>query len=261
MKSAFSANGGDKLPPVTDLRDWFRGEAGRAVALREVAVANELLQDLFGYHMLQVGSPYPDSLIAASRIGHQIVMDRTALSGPASVLGRGDALPFQSGAIDVLVLPHGLEFAGNPQAVLREVERVLIPEGYLLLFGFNPWSVYGAWRLAIGWRGSAPWHGLFLPLSRLKDWLTVLGFEVDRSGGLSYRPPLQDAAQLAGLAWLERLGGHFWPFAGNVFWILARKRVMAVRPIRLTKARQPRLHATGRAEPSVQRNEMEPPDA
>lgn len=261
MKPASARHGGDQLPPVTDLRDWFCGAAGRAVAQREAALADELLQDLFGYHILQVGSAYPYPLIAASRIGHQIVMEATPLDAPVVVLGRGDALPFQPAAIDVLVLPHVLEFASDPHGVLREVERVLIPEGYLLLFGFNPWSLYGAWRLATGWRGRAPWHGHFLSLSRLKERLSVLGFEVDRSGGLSYRPPLRDPARLASLAWVERLGAHFWPFAGNAFWILARKRVLGARPIRMTRARQRRLRATGRVEPSVRRNELEPPDA
>lgn len=248
--------------PHLSLRGWFNSGAGSAIAAQEAAVAAEVLPDLFGYHLVQLGRPHLEPLLGASRIGHQIILDPIHDEPGLGLRGRADALPLQSGAVDVVVLPHGLEFATDPYGVLREVERVLIPEGYLLLYGFNPWSVFGAWRLALGWRGEFPWCGRFIPLTRLQEWLAVLGFEVERTAGLSFRPPLHHAPSFNRLEWLERLGRHFMPFLGNVYWLLACKRVPAARPIRVLRARRHRLRTaavvepTRRLESSQERNDV-----
>ncbi len=236
--------------PHLSLRDWFSSGAGAAIATQEAAVAAELLPDLFGYHLVQLGRPHGEPLLGSSRIGHQVILDPASGDPGLGLRGRADALPLQTGAVDVVVLPHGLEFATDPYGVLREVERVLIPEGYLLLYGFNPLSVFGAWRLALGWRGEYPWCGRFIPLARLQEWLAVLGFEVERTAGLSFRPPLQHSPSFHRLEWLERLGRHFLPFLGNVYWLLACKRVPAIRPIRAVRARRRRLQTAAIAEPS-----------
>lgn len=232
--------------PAVGLADWLRSPAGRAVSAQEAAIAGEVLADLFGYHIVQLGDPYESPLISASRISHAVVVGD--LERPAGLAARHDALPLASGSVDVLVLPHQLEFSARPHEVLREAERVLIAEGHLLLFGFAPASWYGMWRLALGWRGEAPWSGQFLRRARLADWLKLLGLEVVRAGTCSHRPPLRNARRFERLAWMERLGRHFWPRAGNCYWLLARKRVLAVRPVRALRTRRVRLPATGAVE-------------
>jgi SAM-dependent methyltransferase len=188
-------------------------------------------------------------MIASSRIQHQVVL--AGAGSHATVRCDDAALPLQAGSVDVVALPHVLEFALSPHAVLREVERVLIPEGHLVIFAFNPWSSFGLWRLASAWRGQLPWRGRFVGLPRLRDWLTLLGLEVERVEWLSFRPPLRRARLFGRLEFLERLGQHFWPVFGNVFCVLARKRVLALRPIRARWARQRRLQAAGAIEPTT----------
>lgn len=235
--------------PTQTLADWFAVEPGRAVAEAELALAAEVLSNLFGYHILQLGDPYPAPLIAGSRIQHQAVL---ASAGPhATVRCHDEALPVQAGSVDVVVLPHVLEFARSPHAVLREVERVLIPEGHVVVLAFNPWSCFGLWRIASAWRGQLPWRGRFVGLPRLRDWLTLLGLEVERIERCSFRPPLRQGRLFTRLEFLERLGQHFWPLFGNVYCVLARKRVLALRPIRARWARQRRLQAAGVIEPST----------
>ena len=232
--------------PPGGLAAWLQGPAGRSVAEQESAIAGEILADLFGYHIVQLGNPYPAPLVGASRISHAVVVGD--LERPASLAARHDALPLASGSVDVLVLPHQLEFSPQPHEVLREAERVLIAEGHLLLFGFAPASWYGLWRLGLGWRGEVPWAGQFLRRARLADWLKLLGLEVVRAGGCSYRPPLGNPRRFERLAWMERLGRHFWPRLGNCYWLLARKRVLGVRPLPALRARRVRLAATGAVE-------------
>lgn len=238
-------------PCGPDLRAWFETEPGLSVACAELLLAGDVLPNLFGYHVFQLGQLYSTPLIACSRIQHQAVVATGPPCGGESLAARADALPLQAGSVDVLVLPHVLEFARSPHAVLREAERVLIPEGHLVILAFNPWSLYGLWRLAAGWRGSVPWRGRFVGLPRLRDWLALLGFDIERVEKLSFRPPLKRVRLHARLEFVERLGSHFWPYFGNVCFVLARKRVLAVRPIRASWARQRRLPATGAIEPTT----------
>ena len=246
-KSAFTQT---SATPAT-LRQWFAVEPGLAVAAAEQALAADALANLFGYHILQLGNPYASPLIACSRIQNQVVLGIGASCDGAAVRCLDEALPVQAGSVDVLVLPHVLEFARSPHAVLREAERVLIPEGHLAILGFNPWSWFGVWRRAAGWRGQLPWRGRFVGMTRLRDWLTLLGFEIERSEKLSFRPPVARPGLHARLETVERLGQHFWPVFGNVYFVLARKRVVAMRPIRARWARQRRLPATGVIEPTT----------
>jgi SAM-dependent methyltransferase len=54
-----------------------------------------------------------------------------------------DALPFPNQSLDLVLLPHTLELARDPHDTLREVERVLVPEGRVVIVGFNPASLWG----------------------------------------------------------------------------------------------------------------------
>lgn len=236
---------------LSGLRAWFNGDIGRPVAAIERDLVRKILPDLFGYHLVQVGDSAFD-MLESSRISHRLVLsleERSKCGGKA--VARPDSLPILTNAVDVVLLPHTLEFAPNPHGILREAERILIGEGHLLILGFNPWSVFGICRRALGWRGRAPWNGAFLSLARVKDWLSLLGFEIDVILRASFRPPLGRERWLERLAFLEHMGGHFWPVFGNVYAILARKRVASVRPVRASWMRQRRLATSGVVEPTT----------
>ncbi len=242
---------------ASTLGEWFAGAAGSAVAGMEQSLARDALANLFGYHIAQIGDHYPRSLLESSRISHRMIIatDVAEHSAGPQLVCVSDALPLDSNALDVLVLPHALDLSRNPHGVLREAERVLIPEGHLVLLGFNPWSWFGLWRLSAGWRGAPPWSGRFYRVARVKDWLTLLGFDVVKVVRGSYRPPLRNVGLHQRLCVVERFGAYFWPVLGNVYLILARKRVEAVRPIRAAWARRERRLATsGMVEPSARRS-------
>ncbi len=238
-------------PGLAGLRAWYQEIAGQTVAEFERDIARAVLPNLFGYHLVQIGDSAND-LCEFSRISHRVVLGLeevpTRIDGAIS---RPDALPIASNSIDVVVLPHTLEFALNPHGILREAERILIGEGHLLILGFNPWSSFGLCRRVLGWRGHAPWSGNFLGQARVRDWLGLLGFEVDRVLRASYRPPLKSLRWHQRTEFLERFGGHFWPMLSNLYAILARKRVEAARPIPASWKMRRRLSAAGAIEPTV----------
>jgi hypothetical protein len=125
-----------------------------------------------------------------------------------------------------------LEFSSTPHQVLREVERVLIAEGHVVILGFNPLSLWNLFRLFLFWKKQAPWHASFLTASRVMDWLVLLGFDVVQRQGYFYRPPFQNANIMNKMGFLERFGQRLWPNLGAGYVLVARKRVETLTPIR-----------------------------
>ncbi len=244
----------DRRDGLAGLRQWYASPPGAAVALLEQTMSREVLADLFGYHIVQIGDPCSGALLDHSRISHRVVIGTSVrMDTGGSLIANPDQLPIEQNSIDVVVLPHTLELATNAHGVLRETERILIGDGYLVILGFNPWSTYGLWRRALGWRGFAPWSGQFLSLNRVNDWLGLLGFDVSHIARTSFRPPIQNTRWHQRLEFLERLGGYFWPIFGNVYVILAQKRIATVTPIRARWAKRTRLTANV-IEPTARRS-------
>lgn len=244
----------EMAPPLSGLRglrDWFDALPGSAVREIEQGIGRDLLPDLFGYHLIEIGD-IGVSLAEFSRVSHRVLVSCDGASVPrGDVVARPDSIPIASNAVDVVVLPHVLEFAGNAHGILREAERILIGDGHILIIGFNPWSGFGVCRRALGWRGHAPWCGRWLSPARVRDWLELLGFEVERIVRGSFRPPLANRRWHARLEFMERLGGHFWPVASNLYAILARKRVTLLRPVRTSWKLRRRLVSSGVVEPTA----------
>jgi SAM-dependent methyltransferase len=140
-------------------------------------------------------------------------------------------LPFAANSADLVVLPHVLEFSSNPHDALREVERILLPEGHLILSGFNPLSLWGARRL-LDRSGAYPWRGKFIHLLRIKDWLALLGFEVVAGRMACYAPPLSNESWLKRGMFMDGAGDRWWPMLGGIYFLVAKKRVTGMRLIR-----------------------------
>ncbi|HEY5791170.1 MAG TPA: methyltransferase domain-containing protein [Gammaproteobacteria bacterium] len=236
------------------LRSWYATPLGSALAAAERAQLEPLLPRMFGFHLLQVGALPPDAgLLESSPIRHRVVLDSDRLAGGCGLAAQPTALPIAADSVDAVVLYHALEFEHDPHQVLREAERVLIAEGSLIVIGFNPYSLWGL----RGWlrrrRGDAPWCGRFVGLPRLRDWLALLGFDVELSRTLFFRPPLQRPGMLARLERLERAGARWWPPFGGCYLVAARKRVSTLTPIKPRWRPRRGLLPAGLAGPTTRR--------
>lgn len=242
--------------PLISLDAWYRGPLGRGVAAAEVSCLEDLLEDAFGYFLLQCGAwqPFADAL-GACRVRHRLLLQPAAeelggkradgLSGAVATTDAGGSgpggalvlraeltrLPFASDSLDAVVLPHSLDFSPDPHRVLREVERVLIAEGRVFLFGFNPLSAWGVRRVWPRRRGVVPWCGSRLTLFRVCDWLRLVGFHVEVRRMLVFRPPWRRAFSPR-LDWVDALGERYWSVLGGVYAVRAVKRLSAVTPLR-----------------------------
>jgi SAM-dependent methyltransferase len=214
---------------------WFETPIGGRVLREESLLARHALDDVFGFELLQVGVWGPSRhLLSAARTQHTTLLAPGPGAG-VTLCAPLTSLPFASDSIDAILLPHTLELVEDPYAVLREAERVLCAEGCLLIFGFNPWSGWGARRLfgqLFRRPPFPPQTRRLLAEQRLRDWMALLDFEVsDVSGYLGSLP-------IAG-----RLDSPYRPRAALTaggYLLKARKRVQTltlVRPRRRARQR------------------------
>ena len=211
---------------ATDAVAWLQSPLGQYLLARERVYIDQAVTDIFGYNALQIGLPQFD-LLRANRMPLRASVDR----GDAATLRADSAeLPVTSASIDLVLLPHVLEFSDNPHQILREVERVLVPDGHLVVTCFNPVSLWGM-RHSFSKRDTYPWNGHFINLMRLKDWLALLGFEMAGGAMGCYVPPCTSQKWLDRFKFMESAGDRWWPFSGAVTFLHAIKRVRGMRII------------------------------
>lgn len=221
---------------IISLGSWLETPAGSYVRAWQQARLDMLTADIFGFNAVQIGLPQIDAL-RANRMKNKWLTD-THMPGtiqggcaPTVVVHDFAELPFASQSLDLIVLPHVLEFAEEPHQVLREVERVLIPEGQVIVSGFNPASLWGLRQAAGSLTGAhfLPEHGEFISLPRLKDWLKLLSMEVNRGHFGCYAPPCITDKWLNRFSFMEKAGNRWWPYLGAVYIVQAIKRVRGMR--------------------------------
>lgn len=215
------------MPTANTLTDWFTTSQGQYLLEREQVFFDHSVTDIFGFNALQLGLPEHDFL-RSSRMPLRVVAGHEA---GVQVKLNPDELAFECGSLDMVLLPHVLEFNERPHQILREVERVLRPEGHLLISGFNPRSLWGM-RRVLGAKTGYPWRGNFIALPRIKDWLALLGFEVVAGRFACYAPPLTNPGWLDRFRFLEPAGDRWWAVCGGVYFLQAIKRVPGMRLIR-----------------------------
>src|SRR5688572_11514210 len=212
-------------PPPNVIEEWIETPLGHYLVEREQDYFDRAVADVFGYNAFQVGMPEID-LLRASRIQ---LRARVAPDGPVDMRADFRDLAIASNSVDLIVLPHVLEFAEHPHQILREVARVLMPEAHVVISGFNPLSLWG-WRRFFN-RADFPWRGRFLTLMRVKDWLALLGFEVIGGQMACYAPPSRQSKWLERFRFMETAGDRWWPISGGVYFLQAVKRVRGARLI------------------------------
>ena len=225
--------------PIIALGSWLETPAGSYVRAWEQARLDSLTADIFGFNAMQIGLPQIDAL-RANRMPNKWLTDTMlpnaaegSCTAPVVVVHDFAELPFASNSLDLVVLPHVLEFAEEPHQVLREVERVLIPEGQVIICGFNHASLWGL-RQTVGRLTGAhflPVDGEFIGVPRIKDWLKLLNLDVNRGYFGCYAPPFRKEKWLNRCAFMEKAGDRWWPYLGAAYIVQAVKRVKGMRLI------------------------------
>src|SRR5258706_11993633 len=244
-RSSFVQNGAQKYNGGvgSSLSGWQPTAKGSYGLAWEQAQYDSAVDDVFGFRAVQVGLPEVDFL-RQTRIPFRFTL---ALEPGAGIAADPLQLPLASQSVDLIILPHVLESHENPHEVLREAERVLRPEGQIVISGFNSASL---WRLrqVFSFDRAPPWDAQYIGLLRLREWLRLLGFEIN--GGMfgCYAPPFRQQRWLERFAFMEKAGARWWPIAGGIYVVRAVKRVHGMRLVtpawRQERARRRALAAT-----------------
>jgi len=232
---------------AASLQHWYQRPLGRLLADIELDALAEQLPQLFGYHLVVVDPPWESCSLADSRIPHHVVQRTgTAAGMETGVIGHTDQWPVMTDTVDAIILPHTLEITRDPHQVLREADRSLIPDGHLVIIGFNPRSLWGLRRALSRKRQQMPWGCQFLSMNRIKDWLRLLGFDTLHARYLFQYPPLQNIRLLEKLRITAAPGDNYGrKYLSAAYILVARKRSIILTPLKEGPLERRRLFPVG----------------
>jgi len=228
-----------------DLDGWSRTPLGQALLSDQQEKVDAVLDCMFGYHLMTMSVFNAPGLCRQSKlqhkfvlapsgypfanVGHQVGRDGLANGAVQAVF---EQLPLAPESIDIVVLHHALDYADNPHQALREVVKSIIPRGYVVILGFNPWSAQGIWKLLLQWGRKGVWRRHSLRAGRLEDWLRLLDCEPQKLERGFYRLPINSPWLLEKFRFLERLANTLHLPWGGYYLLVARKDVVGMTPIK-----------------------------
>ena len=200
-------------------QQWFSTSLGQYIVEHEFQYFDQVVSNIFGYNAMQMGMPQYDFL----RANRMPLRFSAGTESDHILRTASDHLPIASDTIDLIIVPHVLEFHDNPHQILREIYRVLIPEGHVVISGFNPLSLWGLCQSCGFERSEFPWNGHFIALPRLKDWLKLFNFEMEGGKLCCYAPPFKQDSWRQRFRFMEDAGDRWWPISGGIYFLHAVK--------------------------------------
>lgn len=171
------------------LHEWFTTPKGQILQQQETAFLQRSITVSCKQIIVQIGAlGWENDFIDCSLYEQFYVMDDEQNPWYESKLLRGATvdLPFKTASVDMVILPHLLEFDRHKHQVLREVERILKPEGKLTIISFNPWNIYVNLQYMRRRAKNTPWFPGLVSRTRIEDWLRLLNFEVELAAGFNF---------------------------------------------------------------------------
>ena len=216
-----------------------------------------LISQYYGNQAILIGTPRQHVLLNASAIPNRYLL--TPLLNPGhhhhiqTIESTLHELPVASGSIDLVVLPHILEYIDNPRQLLAEACRIIKPEGHIIICGFNPYSLWGLKKL---WakNDTIPWSGNFIPSSAIKKWLGFADFELVKQTTLLFRPPINHESTYHKFKFMDWLGRKLHLPFGGVYTLVAQAKVIPLTPIKLRwqqKLSDVKLRSIGMPKPTA----------
>lgn len=263
MRSAF------KSKPPRYPTGWDDFPVGAHIQQAISAVCNDYAERIFGYHFAKLGSLSASIKLDQSPIRHHINYTPASIvqcvgdsqrsvegnstrsytfENESYVIGHSHQLPFSENSIDGFLLANELDFAQDPHEILREVDRVITQNGYVIISGFNPLSLAGIAKFLPVKRGNVLHDARFFTSYRIKDWLQLLGFEIVEQrqvlfSTLFFQQKWQSAAKLQN--YIAPYLPTYLPWCSAVYVILAKKRVIPMTAIKPKRKLKPQFSAVG----------------
>jgi len=233
--------------PRLMVQQWYAADLGQALLEKEKQHLQQLLEQIFGYNLVQLGCLDKSKLVTQYRTSHHYVLESEPVKNTNNthIVSDFSQLAVQNHSVDAVILPHTLEFSAHPHQILREVERILIAEGKAVFLGFNPYSLWGLWHKYWELKSRVfannkdadnsvplPSCGHLISPGRLQDWLKLLGFDVELVSEYFYRPPVRNSVLLKQLEFMEQAGQLSKLLPAGAYILIASKRVSTLTPVR-----------------------------
>jgi SAM-dependent methyltransferase len=196
--------------------------------------------------ILQIGGlGWENEYIDCSLYTNYTVLDvkNRGHAGARKIRARAYHLPLQSDSVDMIILPHMLEFDAFRFQTMREVERVLKPEGIVVILNFNPWSFWVRYQYLWDKRLADSWKGHFIRRARVIDWLKLLNFEITMIS--RFNLDSIDTKHVKSV-------GSFFSFSSTAYAVKAIKRRYNLIPLTPVKELRPSLAIVGSCMTSLQ---------
>lgn len=204
-----------------ELQQWLHlTPFGREILRKERRFFSHNVSHLFGNYSLQIGLAQIN-LLQGNKIVNHYTLDK-------DINVDLYFLPFAENSIDLIICPHVLEFHNNYEHILRELHRVLAPNGKIILSCFNRASWLGLCKKKIPLFKKA--H--LIKLDQLKTQLEELNFGIDGGKFFSYLPPFDSPRKIHAWRWLNQVGDRWFPTFGNSFTLILRKDTLTITPVR-----------------------------
>lgn len=206
----------------TDFSKWLASEYAEQYLQCETNNLENALRQVSGPRVLQLGNLINTTIIKEIDFPQHVVanIDTDPIADCCLQLDPA-FLPFQEDLLSTVILPHVLERHKLHHQVLREAHRILMPEGHIILTGFNPFSMMGLQRLIFK-RAVCP--GSYFSIKRASDWLQLLGFEIVASATFQYAPLIKNTRLRKIFSFLNPIGDRWLPMLGGGYMITARKK-------------------------------------
>ena len=226
---------------------WYQTPRGKLLKELEIDYLRRSITVSCQQTILQLGGlGWEDEFIDCTLYKNYIVLDAKALStkDALKIQAKAYSLPLQSDSIDMIIVPHLLEFDSYRFQTMREIERILKPEGLLVIVNFNPWSIWVRYQYLWDKKMADSWGGHFISRSRTLDWLKLLNFEVTVSSEFN----LDTVKSKQG-----RLATQSHCFFSTAYAIKAIKRRYNIIPLTPVKNESSRLSLVHSLHPSAQK--------
>jgi SAM-dependent methyltransferase len=242
---------------IQQLDHWLASFMGRSILEVEQKILPNLLANYYGNQILLIGTPHQQVLLKSDTIPNRILLsplfNKRAQEHILNIESDLTELPIASGSVDLVLLPHILEFLDNPRQLFGEACRIVKPEGHIIICGFNPYSMWGL-RKWFSKSDKIPWSGNFITPSNIKKWLDLADFKITRQSKLLYRPPIAYEKINQHFKFLEWLGPKCYAPLGGIYILIAQAKVIPLTPIKLSwkqKISDVRLPVIGIPRPTI----------
>ena len=231
-------------PGSKDLQSFYEEPIGQVTRRTIFRRVRPVWPDVRGQRLLGYGYalPYLRPFVAeAERVAALVPEQHELGSADLQFVAQGeeDAWPFVDSLFDRSLVIHGLENADAARLLMRQIWRVLAPEGRLICIVPNRASLWSQIE-------RSPFaHGRPFSRSQIDKLLRESMFAPERWDTALYFPPLRSRKLIrSGTAW-ERMGRACWPRLAGVHIVEATKSLYALAAPEKKRARRRVLAPAG----------------